>query len=345
MTRLGGLPLAIVQAGRYMQETGTSCQDYLRLYDSSWSELQAEVPRMRDYANGSVQTTWMISYDHIKQEDPAAAKLLQLWAYLDHQDLWFGLLTRGSRGPEDPGWLHDLVRQEVRFKRVMKGLLTYSLIESHQDTGSYSMHPVVHDWCTESISRGKVDLTRLALMMVGLAVPGQSEPEYWVMQQRLLPHANRCVQQYHSAEQYDRMNDKDSSYAFHNLGLLYFNQGKLAEAEKMYQRALDGYEKAWGPEHTSILGTVNNLGLLYFNQGKLAEAEKMYQRALDGYEKACGPSHPSILRTVNNLRLLNVSRGEHMKAKDMHPQALDRNDETHNIDQYPQSSSTANTLA
>ena len=102
MTRLGGLPLVIVQAGRYMQETGTDCQDYLRLYDSSWSELQAEVPRMRDYANGSVQTIWMISYDHIKHLDLAAAKLLLLWAYLDHQDLWFELLTRGSRDSKDP---------------------------------------------------------------------------------------------------------------------------------------------------------------------------------------------------------------------------------------------------
>ena len=60
----------------------------------------------------------------------------------------------------------------------MKRLLAYSLVESHQDTGSYSMHPVVHDCCTESISRGKFDLVRLALTIVGLAVPGQSEPEY-----------------------------------------------------------------------------------------------------------------------------------------------------------------------
>ena len=119
----------------------------------------------------------MISYDHIKQLNFAAAKLLQLWAYLDHQNLWFGLLARGSRDPEDPDWLHDLVRHELRFNRIMKGLLDYFLIESHQDTGSYSMHPIVHDWCTESISRGKVDLTRLALMIVELAAPEQSEPE------------------------------------------------------------------------------------------------------------------------------------------------------------------------
>jgi hypothetical protein len=31
----------------------------------------------------------------------------------------------------------------------------------------------------------------------------------------------------------------------------------------MYNRALAGYEKALGPEHTSTLNTVNNLGNLY----------------------------------------------------------------------------------
>jgi len=78
-----------------------------------------------------------------------------------------------------------------------------------------------------------------------------------------------------------------------NLGLLYTNQGKMVEAEAMYRRALKGYEKVWGPEHTSTLNTVNNLGLLYKDQGKMVEAEAMYRRALEGKEKAWGPEHTS----------------------------------------------------
>ena len=49
-------------------------------------------------------------------------------------------------------------------------------------------------------------------------------------------------------------------WALHNLGLLYADQGKLAEVEKMYIRALQGKEEALGPDHTSRLSTVNNLG-------------------------------------------------------------------------------------
>lgn len=45
--------------------------------------------------------------------------------------------------------------------------------------------------------------------------------------------------------------------------LLYADQEMLDEAGKAYQRALQGYEKELGSEHTSTLDTVNNLGNLY----------------------------------------------------------------------------------
>ncbi|SLM38943.1 tpr repeat protein, partial [Lasallia pustulata] len=54
----------------------------------------------------------------------------------------------------------------------------------------------------------------------------------------------------------------------------------MAEAEAMHRRALEGNEKAWGPEHTSTLHTVHSLGILYKDQGKMDEAEAMYRRAL-----------------------------------------------------------------
>jgi tetratricopeptide (TPR) repeat protein len=67
-----------------------------------------------------------------------------------------------------------------------------------------------------------------------------------------------------------------------NLGTLYFYQAKLAQAETMYQRALQGFEDALGSGHTATLDVVNNLGKLYAKQGKLERAEKMYQRAKAG---------------------------------------------------------------
>jgi hypothetical protein len=78
----------------------------------------------------------------------------------------------------------------------------------------------------------------------------------------------------------------------------------MAEAEKIYLRALAGYEKALGPEHISTLDTVNNLRILYASQGNRAIAEQMFLRVLTEYKKALGSEHISTLETVNNLRNL-----------------------------------------
>lgn len=77
-----------------------------------------------------------------------------------------------------------------------------------------------------------------------------------------------------------------------NLGNLYRDQGKLVEAEKMYQQALQGYEKALGPEnilhYLPALNTAYNLGRLHSNQGEGDTAKFMYSRALIGYETVFG---------------------------------------------------------
>jgi tetratricopeptide (TPR) repeat protein len=68
--------------------------------------------------------------------------------------------------------------------------------------------------------------------------------------------------------------------------MLYAFLERLNEAEKMYLRTLQSKEKAWKPEHTLTLDTVNNLNNLYANLERLDEAKKMYLRALQGKEKA-----------------------------------------------------------
>jgi len=57
--------------------------------------------------------------------------------------------------------------------------------------------------------------------------------------------------------------EQDAARIARLLSLLYVNQGKLVKAEQMYQRALQGKEKAWSLDYTSTLSTVNNLANLY----------------------------------------------------------------------------------
>ena len=74
----------------------------------------------------------------------------------------------------------------------------------------------------------------------------------------------------------------------------------------MFKRALQGYEKAWGPEHTSTLNTISNLGLLFEGQTDIAKARMMYSKALVGCEKVFGPDHPRSQGLRDNLRALDA---------------------------------------
>jgi CHAT domain-containing protein/Tfp pilus assembly protein PilF len=110
--------------------------------------------------------------------------------------------------------------------------------------------------------------------------------------------------------------------SLNNLALLYDEQGKYAEAEPLYQRALRIYEKALGLKHRNVATSLLNLAALYRDQGKYAEAEPLYQRALRIYEKALGAEHPAVATSLNSLALLYGNQGKYAEAEPLHQRAL-----------------------
>ncbi|KAA6414181.1 MAG: hypothetical protein FRX48_02543 [Lasallia pustulata] len=301
--QLDGLPLALTTAGAYLSQVSTSLEDYLRHYRTSWLKLQQTTPDLLSYEDRALYTTWNLSFKHIQSQNESAGNLLRLWAYFDNQDVWFQLLAAGSEGT--PVWFATIVYDELSFNEAIRLLCDHALIESLEMSG------------------GEISMAILALICVGLAVPTKDVPEYWVEERRLLPHADKCFESVSNTINLEFQNNRNALNAVQNLGVLYADQGKMAEAEAMYRRALEGKEKAWGPEHTSTLDMVNNLGILYKDQGKMAEAEAMFRRALEGKEKAWGPEHTSTLDTVNNLGTLYADQGKMAEAEAMYRRALE----------------------
>ncbi|KAN0072319.1 hypothetical protein V8E54_009248 [Elaphomyces granulatus] len=320
---LDGLPLALATAGAYLDQTAIGFSDYLRLYKASWTKLLKTSPGLSSYEDRTLYSTWQLSFDHVKQRNELSAKLLQLWAYFDNQDIWFELLQHSNS--EDPGWIRRLTEDELSFNEAIRVLSDHGLVEvdmSSQElieSRGYSIHSCVHSWTIYVLNQEwDYDLAKLALNFVGSHVPGNESAKWWLTQRRLLQHATRCSH----AVLNGMVADDGMEWALFNLGSLYAEQDKLDEAEKMYQHVLRGEEKAWGPDHTSTLDTVNSLGLLYKSQGKLGEAEKMYQRALQGNEKALGPDHTSTLTAINNLGILYADQGKLDEAAKMYQRTL-----------------------
>ncbi|KAK4141202.1 uncharacterized protein C8A04DRAFT_39242 [Dichotomopilus funicola] len=321
---LDGLPLALSTAGAYLDNVATTFAEYLEIYRKSWLRLQKTTPGLISYEDRALYSTWDISYAQVEQQNVTSAMLLRLWAYFGNEDLWFELLRGGhSSGPP---WFRELTEDALGFTEAVRVLCDYGLVEADTpanergtESRGYGMHGCVHSWTVHVLNEVRdVEMAQLVMRCVGLHVPPATERGYWVVQRRLMQHADRCLKMVMDGV----CTVEGEEWILHSLGNLYMDRGRLSDAEAVYERALRGWEKGLGPEHTSTLDTVNNLGNLYKDQGRLSDAEAMYERALQGKEKALGPEHTSTLDTVNNLGNLYKDQGRLSDAEAMYERAL-----------------------
>jgi tetratricopeptide (TPR) repeat protein len=94
-------------------------------------------------------------------------------------------------------------------------------------------------------------------------------------------------------------------------------QGKYAQAEPFFLRALAIWEQALGPDHPQVAYPLNNLATLYSEQGKYAQAEPFYRRALAIWEQALGPGHSLTRVTAENYVLLLRAMKREREADDL----------------------------
>lgn len=301
---------------------------YLCLYRASWRELQKASPEVSTYEDRQLYSTWQLSLDHIRQQSEISSKLLQLWAYFDNQDVWFELLREGrASGPQ---WLCQLTEDQLSFSEVVRVLCNHGLIEVGKslegavvESQGYGMHSCVHAWTIHVVNQEwDAEMAGVAVECVGRHVPEHTAQHSSMIQRQLLRHLTKCWGFIIDG----RVDEDRKDWILHTFGNVCSNQGRFKEAEKMYLRALQGKEKAWGPDHTSTLSTVNNLGALYTSLGRLDEAEKMYLRALQGYEKALGQqavkTYIPALNTALNMAALFQRTGRSKEAKLLYEQAL-----------------------
>ncbi|KAJ0421517.1 purine and uridine phosphorylase [Aspergillus carlsbadensis] len=323
-SRLDGLPLAITIAGSYIRQSGITFTKYLEYYTSSWRELMCHSDPPHFYFQGNIMTTWMVTHRKVQQQHPDAAELLILLATFDHRDIWFELVQACGQASGTPTWFRNSLASEMTFVTTLMPLINFSLVEMNQRGGSYSMHPVVQEWClhvlNENSSTAKMDqLKAMALSAVGHGPTTRNESEQLRLQQRLLSHADQMLRLIRG---WDIPAKPGIFDAIHDLGYVYLSQGKLKEAEEAYCRALIGREALLGSDHVDTLDTVNNLGVVYTNLGNLHEADRMSQRALEGRQKALGHDHISTLQSVNNLGYVCTKQENLEKAEELYKQAL-----------------------
>ncbi len=357
ITRLfAGHPLALDQAGAYVEETGQSLSDYLKLYQ----ERQAALLGRRgststDYPN-SVMTTFSLAFDTVEKIRPAAAELLRFSAFLHPDALPEELLMAGalSFDPAYQGIVHD----SYELDEALAVLRKYSLVKRHPTTKTLSVHRLIQDVLKNSMDKEqRQHWAESVVQTLGREFP-DGEPDSWPVCLRYLPHARAGMQlleawQMHFVEAVHLLNHvghylyKRGEYAeaqvryeqalqlvsqeeepllttqiLSNLGVLHIMLSHTPQAESYLRRALQIREQILEPAHPDLAENLNDLAGVYHNQKNLAEAEPLYQQALAIQEQTLGAEDPKTVRTLGNLALLQYSQQKYAEAEELNKRVL-----------------------
>jgi tetratricopeptide (TPR) repeat protein len=116
--------------------------------------------------------------------------------------------------------------------------------------------------------------------------------------------------------------DLDVAEDYDSLGVLLRKEGKYAQAEQLYRRALSIQQLRLSPDDPALANTLNDLGALLNHEGKYDEAEPLLRRAVAADEKNLGPNDPHFATDLTNLAAVLQNRGDTAEAEAMFRRAL-----------------------
>ncbi|KIL63232.1 hypothetical protein M378DRAFT_80078, partial [Amanita muscaria Koide BX008] len=305
---LGYIPLAIDQAGAYVQSCGCELAYYLELFIKHRVKLMSDKEfHGASLYNHSTYEAWDISIEEIKRRAggqnsvqslaaQSALTLHNLFAFLHQDNISREIFKNAAlnfmkrKGRETNGLPQTISLLDSRtllldadgnwdalqFQAGIKVLLSFSLIRSNGML--YSVHPLIQTWSRDRISLVNVsDCCKKSRALLACSLDFRNQEDDYRFCSLLAPHIRTNgghAAQLVSDEQY--FDDQNRIFA-----LVFFMVGDWDQAEKLWRETSHARETRLGEKHPDTLTTMSNLALTYSNQGKQKEAESLQVKYFD----------------------------------------------------------------
>jgi tetratricopeptide (TPR) repeat protein len=354
---LSCLALAVDQAGAFIASGFCGVQDYLKIYKTRGKELLA-FPSFRGASNydKAVFNTWEVSFQAMKDKSRAsdaseakAAKnailLLQTFAIFHHENIMEEIFRRCAEEPRAKGYSKEEdPNEELRntskylpvpllqsdndgrwelfdFRDGIRILLSFSLIKLDSSGSIYSVHPLVHFWTRERMSKAMRQdhcCISTAILCGSINVSRNTTNDY-TFRRKLIPHINSyrkhvvepdLMQLYFSDE-------------FYKYGQVFLESGHWEKAEELFVQVMETRKRVLGQEHPSTLTSMANLASTYRNQGRWKEAEELFVQVMETRKRVLVQEHPSTLTSMANLASTCRNQGRWKEAEELFVQVME----------------------
>ncbi|KAL2816923.1 hypothetical protein BJX63DRAFT_386694 [Aspergillus granulosus] len=307
---LTNLPLAILQAAAYMNETGKTVSEYLEIYESDDMEMIYLLSRefedfgRYDTAHNPIATTWLISFLQISKRNSLAADYLCLMSFLAEQDIPGSLLPRDGR---------------ARMADAVATLKAYAFITERKQSNSYDIHRLVQVsvryWLKEREEWGVWATKAVQHVAAIFPDPDHENQDVW---SRYLPHAQHVLDF-----------RKDASDAAMECTLLskvgFASQflGKYKQATSLHYTALELRRATLGERHPLTLSSMSDAAATMRSEGKYRHAEELHRETLELRNQVLGEKHPDTLTSMNHLAIVLDDQGKYQESEQIHRQTVE----------------------
>jgi tetratricopeptide (TPR) repeat protein len=336
--QLGGLPLALHQAGSYLASPFASAVT-IKLYQQALSVRFSELMGHGTDDRTRVTATWELSLDALAAQGIEQARtLLRV------------LSCFASAVPVPPMLLNIDVLTELcgsvsGIEDGLSGLLAVGLIDTMRapETGapSVKVHPLVAQTIRYRAGETLPEFAGVAVKLLEAAVrmldqPDSQDAANWFA---LVPHL-QVLQSLEVLLPADAEASLAWTAAFLSQALMWDGSyvaalgvaesglkrrhelpegqetllqlrkrraaarqllGQYADSEEEYRQVLEGEARVLGIDHTNALATRHSLAAVMAAQGKTAEALAEFQQVLTARQRVLGADHPSTLGTRHEI--------------------------------------------
>ena len=315
-SELDGLPLALDQAGAYIEETNCELSQYLKLYGTRRKDLLLRRGKSPINHPEPVSGTWSLSFQQVEQENPAAANLLRLFTFLSPEAIPEEIIALGTA---EPGPAFEVVvSNPLELNDIIELLLRYSLIRRIPEAKLLSIHRLVQavlkDGMDSSMQRIWAERT---IRTVNYAFP-DVELHTWGQCQRFIAHVLVCATY---VEEY-QLFFPEAARLFNEAASYLIVRAEYGQAKRLLQIALDIRQSILEADHPDIARTLNDLGAVHLKQGNYQEAELLLQKALILRRESLGEAHPDVAQTLHHLADVYRTKGAFIEAEPCYLEAL-----------------------
>lgn len=312
---MDGLPLALDQAGAYIEESACSLSDYLERYTVHRKILLDTRGLLTSHHPGSVATTLSLAVQQVEQISPVAADLLSVCAFLYADAIPEEFFFRVGEALTPTS--QRLSTNPLLLDEAMKELRRFSLLHREPATGTFGIHRLLQATIQDRMSQDERNLwmKRIIEAMLNIFTNADNSSADTVGVQphiqQYLSHALICVA---NAKKWN-IASLESGELSYRLGIYLQYLGDYSQTESLLLHAVSIAKNILGTEHITTAAYLFDLALLCIDTRQYSKAEEYFRQTLDIRIKVRGSDHPEVADTLWNMAGLFCREGKYTEAE------------------------------